>query len=309
MKKITNGTIEVNGTQCVLLDDRAKEGIFVDREDLGEPTWQFEPLDEDYFEWRDTSERTALRIRDSKDFDKPRIRQVVRFKHPDRMEVLEEINVNGQWIPLAQDKTSKLYAYEYGETRQRFILKEKEQEAFKKRTKPPINPNEIIPETLLKKMGIMNSDGVIDEEKVAALPTNSGGKNPYQLIIETGLEGDYIKQDDVVSLMELYRNQPSTLSEYNKLKCEACLDALRKLNDAVGEEDRWIKVGDRLPETDTLSNVSIDVMFRFQSGRIKIGHYADAKCFLNPNHFSDNEGVYSVDNITHWMPLPNPPKQ
>ena len=78
----------------------------------------------------------------------------------------------------------------------------------------------------------------------------------------------------------------------------------------------WISVKDRLPETDGMYLVS-DVFY----GRphIKIAYYMhdlsenlQFKCeeiygsgFVN----GDNEGEWVEPDVTHWMPLPEPPEE
>jgi len=65
---------------------------------------------------------------------------------------------------------------------------------------------------------------------------------------------------------------------------------------------QWISVKDRLPE------IGVDVLISY--GGLPFYHLAflthngDIKWF-NGNH-SNTE--YSLDDVTHWMPLPEPPK-
>jgi hypothetical protein len=67
--------------------------------------------------------------------------------------------------------------------------------------------------------------------------------------------------------------------------------------------DGWISVKDRLPE------IGVDVLISY--GRLPFYHLAflthngDIQWF-NGNH-SNIE--YSLDDVTHWMPLPAPPKE
>jgi hypothetical protein len=65
----------------------------------------------------------------------------------------------------------------------------------------------------------------------------------------------------------------------------------------------WISVKDRLPE------IGVDVLISY--GGLPFYHLAflthngDIKWF-NGNH-SNTE--YSLDDVTHWMPLPKPPEK
>lgn len=62
---------------------------------------------------------------------------------------------------------------------------------------------------------------------------------------------------------------------------------------------QWISVEDRLPDSiaDVLVFDSLDMFVAFYSHKIK------EWLVMAPDHIDKIEGV------THWMPLPNPPKQ
>ena len=63
--------------------------------------------------------------------------------------------------------------------------------------------------------------------------------------------------------------------------------------EVLENQSPWISVSDRLPE------VEIDILI-FDGKDLYIG-------YLRGNKFlSDNEYLYS-SNVTHWMPLPEPP--
>lgn len=66
------------------------------------------------------------------------------------------------------------------------------------------------------------------------------------------------------------------------------------------ETGKWIPVTERLPE-----QFSSVIVFR-KTKTYSMLHYSSALGF----HFYDSEwGDVTVDNVTHWMPLPEPPKE
>ena len=60
---------------------------------------------------------------------------------------------------------------------------------------------------------------------------------------------------------------------------------------------QWISVKDRLPHN------ADEVLIYFSDGIVISGDYFDAVGFI-PEHFYDGNG-----KISHWMPLPEPPKE
>ena len=79
---------------------------------------------------------------------------------------------------------------------------------------------------------------------------------------------------------------------------------------------KWISVKDRLPEQDGKylvfeqssgrTNTSI---LRFAKDARKVDRYDFKGRWKNAWYEYDSEwGHYTVDSVTHWMPLPEPPK-
>lgn len=65
----------------------------------------------------------------------------------------------------------------------------------------------------------------------------------------------------------------------------------------------WISVKDRLPEM----NKTVLIV---RSGSVEIGFYnAKDKRFYVPNESAFDGWPIPVDGVTHWMPLPEPPKE
>lgn len=81
--------------------------------------------------------------------------------------------------------------------------------------------------------------------------------------------------------------------------------------------DRWISVKDRLPEEDGKylvfeqnngrTNTSI---LRFAKDARKVDRYDFKSRWENAWYEYDSEwGHYTVDSVTHWMPIPEPPEE
>lgn len=96
---------------------------------------------------------------------------------------------------------------------------------------------------------------------------------------------------------------------YNNGHCDDSLerDALayiRQLEQRIVEADktypRWIGVGERLPE----NGQKIIAAFRDSGGQV-----ADQARYSNGEFDFASWAYVWADNITHWMPLPEPPKE
>ena len=81
----------------------------------------------------------------------------------------------------------------------------------------------------------------------------------------------------------------------------------------------WISVNDRLPEQDgeylcasTYSAIN-QVLLRIRSFSKKLSdvseYYLGDKNHAGWYSYDSEYGYYSDDNVTHWMPLPEPPKE
>ena len=81
--------------------------------------------------------------------------------------------------------------------------------------------------------------------------------------------------------------------------CTAAADRLEELETELSklkEQQRWIPVTERLPEDD-------DDVLIMSSGSISMGYYS-----VYNEYWADYINVYNSD-VTHWMPLPEPPKE
>lgn len=75
---------------------------------------------------------------------------------------------------------------------------------------------------------------------------------------------------------------------------QATADCFAKLEESI---PRWIPVKDRLPEKRKW------VLCFCQANIIDVLRYENAEWHHDPTH------VYMFEFVTHWMPLPEPPKE
>lgn len=68
----------------------------------------------------------------------------------------------------------------------------------------------------------------------------------------------------------------------------------------------WISVKDRLPEKS--GDVLVYIAYRREHGRVTVVPYSDRyKAFNTRDEYVSPK--YKIDGVTHWMPLPEPPKE
>jgi hypothetical protein len=79
-------------------------------------------------------------------------------------------------------------------------------------------------------------------------------------------------------------------------------EALRWVEEVTPEAPRWIPVGERMPPDDPrMSSTSAEVLVCDAAGVVFLGWWdKDAK------GWTDNQAL--ILGVTHWMPLPEPPK-
>ncbi len=83
-------------------------------------------------------------------------------------------------------------------------------------------------------------------------------------------------------------------------ECEDCGNHTLEC-DCLCDDHKWISVKDRLPEVD------VEILF-FCGTRIRFGEYVWYG--LNEGDYRWRDAVFGdyLIDITHWMPLPEPPK-
>ena len=86
-----------------------------------------------------------------------------------------------------------------------------------------------------------------------------------------------------------------------------------------GKQDamKWIPVTERLPDEDgkylvfeQSSGRTCTAVLRFAKDARKVDEYDFKGCWKNAWYEYDSEwGHYTVNSVTHWMPLPQQPKE
>ena len=80
---------------------------------------------------------------------------------------------------------------------------------------------------------------------------------------------------------------------------------------------KWIPVTERLPEKDgkylvfrKIHHISLCAVYGFAKDGRKVDEYDFETKWENVWYCYDPEyGYYVIDSVTHWMPLPEPPKE
>ena len=84
------------------------------------------------------------------------------------------------------------------------------------------------------------------------------------------------------------------------VQLQRCVDAYDMAISALREQSQWISVKERLPETYT------NVIVLHENGHTGIEwRYKHSPCYKTANFLFDP--LYG--EVTHWMPLPEPPKE
>lgn len=75
---------------------------------------------------------------------------------------------------------------------------------------------------------------------------------------------------------------------------------------------KWIPVTERKPDLELVNAKSDDVdlymcLVTIEDVRVRNGRYV-GKAWYDGEQFIDRDCMYITSNVTHWMPLPVPPK-
>ena len=95
------------------------------------------------------------------------------------------------------------------------------------------------------------------------------------------------------------------------LDCASCLADHLISNGVVVRE--WIPVEERFPDLELVEAMSNDTDFYPCLAVIKherlMGRRYISKLWYDKNGFIDGDCIDRTSNVTHWMPLPEPPKE
>ena len=129
------------------------------------------------------------------------------------------------------------------------------------------------------------------------------------LITALRINEDLFNQRDAIGIATLYRDAADAIEELSERADElgeeltAAMELVHKRNDKIEKlkdaVPHWISVEERLP--DYLDHVLCVNKFGIQM----VGYLTDYK----EGGFRCESGMDSCDYITHWMPLPQPPKE
>ncbi len=102
---------------------------------------------------------------------------------------------------------------------------------------------------------------------------------------------------------------------FDALLIDAMIEGLES-KPVIGASDvlrnQWISVKDRLPKTAEIYNAKSSEEFRLSNPVLTFGKNGFAVAMVvrdaNQESFIDLDG-YHISDITHWMPLPEPPEE
>ena len=86
--------------------------------------------------------------------------------------------------------------------------------------------------------------------------------------------------------------KPSWINDNKECDCDTCSISHEELS-----KPRWIPVAERLPEKRKW------VLCKCQANIVDVLRFENAEWYHDPTH------VYMYEFVTHWMPLPEPPKE
>ena len=124
----------------------------------------------------------------------------------------------------------------------------------------------------------------------------------YAKLIEKMTETKETVNTAILEIIELQNKVKSLEAKNMRLEQArenanaACAKWERLYRAKLGKESRWISVKDRLPEDYQR------VLCLFESGTMEVSFRASVKGFCY-------EGFKQTGKVTHWMPLPEPPKE
>lgn len=75
---------------------------------------------------------------------------------------------------------------------------------------------------------------------------------------------------------------------------------------------KWIPVAERLPDLELVEVKANDFdLYACLCAKVITGrknHVVVVKAWYDGTHFMDSDCIYITKSVTHWMPLPEPPK-
>lgn len=113
---------------------------------------------------------------------------------------------------------------------------------------------------------------------------------------------------------ELYKATQKRIAEANEARMAVVDDEfLDLINDAFTEDvaprAEWISVRERLPDCEQGAE-SEAVLFITKQGFMYTGYFGCGGIYHDRyfREYKNSTEGYDISNVTHWMPLPEPPK-
>ena len=117
--------------------------------------------------------------------------------------------------------------------------------------------------------------------------------------------------EEIESLKVSVSGRPATFDEA-KSDVMQVIDEQKTVDAAEVLRDQWFSVKDRLPEAAETVNKDSQDEFRLSNSVLAFGNngFAIAMVERDEYHeiFVDMDGNY-ISEVTHWMPLPEPPEE
>lgn len=91
--------------------------------------------------------------------------------------------------------------------------------------------------------------------------------------------------------------------------CPHCLTALELIEQLEAAQPKWISVEERLPEPQDYEGEPIEYIVHVEGAELATFALFDGKRFIPSEFPGFIENRMFAGPITHWMPLPEPPKE
>lgn len=113
--------------------------------------------------------------------------------------------------------------------------------------------------------------------------------------------------DEIKKMLKKCPNADCSLCQ-SRFHCDLEAEALEYIQQLEEKVPKWISVEERLPEklNDNNQMYITEEVIGFDGECAYIGQY---KVYKYDGHLTFFDGNYFRDDITHWMPMPEPPKE
>ena len=124
-------------------------------------------------------------------------------------------------------------------------------------------------------------------------------------ILSENCDGLSKQRDDFAQTIHEQKMEIERLREIATRDCDICANKMLK------DERRWIPVTERMPEEDedvlVFNGAECFVMALVNKDKTDVWHW-DGSYYMEWQNFNGTQHA-DVCDVTHWMPLPQPPKE